>query len=286
MGMRVLISCHLCMCFFHTSQIKAAVLDDGGYHLIDNPLYERERVHVDLDAPTAGTQVEIVNGGLVGDLLLYNQSQATLSGGDITDDLSAFHEATINVIDGTINQQTTLNDNTEMVISGGIIGTVHGYDQSTITLRDNSITAEIKIGDDSSLEMHGGTVTDDIQTRQSGMVTIWDGAILNNLNGTDNGQIFVYGGTIGYLINTIASATITFYGTFNFPYGPLPVGNINWPMRIPSGHLIGTLANGDPIDNDFYIFDNSSIILAPIPEPTTLTLLALGGLALRRMRKP
>jgi len=49
------------------------------------------------------------------------------------------------------------------------------------------------------------------------------------------------------------------------------------------GTLTGTLDNGDPLDNEFYIYAGSRIAL--VLEPATLSLLALGGLALLRRRR-
>jgi hypothetical protein len=40
------------------------------------------------------------------------------------------------------------------------------------------------------------------------------------------------------------------------------------------------LTNGDPINNDFYIATNASIVL--VPEPATLLLLGLGAVMLRK----
>jgi len=47
--------------------------------------------------------------------------------------------------------------------------------------------------------------------------------------------------------------------------------------------LTGTLLSGDPINNQFRIGNNAKIVL--VPEPATIVLLGLGGLALLRRRR-
>jgi len=66
-----------------------------------------------------------------------------------------------------------------------------------------------------------------------------------------------------------------------FSYGELTSILGGDPYDEPFRHLTGTLLSGEAIDCDFRIGDDAKIILA-IPEPATVLLLGLGGLALRR----
>lgn len=53
------------------------------------------------------------------------------------------------------------------------------------------------------------------------------------------------------------------------------------PIRHLTG-WIGEPLNPIPINNDFYIGHNAKIILAPIPEPSTLLLFGLCAVVLKR----
>ena len=95
-------------------------------------------------------------------------------------------------------------------------------------------------------------------------------------------QAFISGGIITDRIQSgqkddtvIDTSVITIYGTgFNYPYGPI--------LDV-TGILTGTLLNGDPINNEFRIYDNASIILA-IPEPASVFFFVGGICAFLRKR--
>jgi hypothetical protein len=71
--------------------------------------------------------------------------------------------------------------------------------------------------------------------------------------------------------------TINVYGSgFDYAYGPISAS---------SGTLTGTLSDGSPLNLTFFQESPGEIILNPTPEPATLSLLALGGLAMLRRRK-
>ncbi len=61
--------------------------------------------------------------------------------------------------------------------------------------------------------------------------------------------------------------------------GEFDAGTADWIH----GRITGTLLNGDLLDNGFYIYGDSRLVL--VPEPATLSLLTLGGLAVFRRRR-
>jgi hypothetical protein len=69
-----------------------------------------------------------------------------------------------------------------------------------------------------------------------------------------------------------ASMIVVHGSGFNYPFGEI--------LDV-TGALTGTLSNGDPIDAEFQIIGDASILLVPEPASCTLLLLACGLLAIR-----
>lgn len=97
------------------------------------------------------------------------------------------------------------------------------------------------------------------------------------------------GGTFFAELASANSAVITVHGSdFAVDGEPVGYGELRsvlggYPYDDPVRHLTGTLANGELIDNDFYIGNDARIVL--VPEPATLVLLGFGGMALLRRRR-
>ena len=132
----------------------------------------------------------------------------------------------------------------------------------------------------------GGSIGEDLWALHNSQVNFSGGSIGRHLSTRDNSQVTFSGGSIG---NTIyvgryssTGSWIKFIGS-DFAINGTPVNYGRFDTGVQDevhGTLTGTLVNGGYLDNEFYIYADSSIIL--IPEPATLLLLGLGGLLLRR----
>lgn len=166
--------------------------------------------------------------------------------------LNCWGNSIINVFDGFLNGANG-RENGLINVFGGEIGELLGYNNSQITFSSGTVNTGIWTYDQSYAEVSGGSIPS---------------VLVSN----DDSRINLSGGVIDNWLRAEGNSNITIYGSeFNYSYGLISVF---------SGHLTGTLANGDPIDNDFYIYDNASIIL--MPEPSTLLLFGLGVFMLKR----
>jgi len=212
-------------------------------------------------------------------------------------------EGTVYFEDGeTHNITWTINDNVHVyddhwtgqvttvnVLEGGEISyssssgySLYADDSSAVNVLGGSI-GHLNARDNSIVTLSSGQIGFDLFARDSSMVTVSGGAIGDNLHAQNSAIITVSGGSIGERIIATGGGKITFKGRdfaingqpVNF--GTFDTGNYDWV----EGWLTGILENGSILDNEFRIeLDNSSITL--VPEPSTLLLLGLGGLMLRK----
>jgi hypothetical protein len=192
--------------------------------------------------------------------------------------------AGLNIYAGTITTQDTFG----CAISTSAGGNLRG---GVIT---GSVAASAGV-----LNIYGGNITGSgaawnygVDCKSSSKINISGGSVTVNAGGDWNSAIFDEGGTVNLTGGDITytgpfnagwssgiraqSGTINIYGSdFDYPSGP--IADI-------SGTLTGTLSDGSTIDLTFYQASPGEIVLYTTPEPATLSLLALGGVAMLRRR--
>ncbi|HLB75235.1 MAG TPA: PEP-CTERM sorting domain-containing protein [Sedimentisphaerales bacterium] len=177
------------------------------------------------------------------------------------------------IIDNHTGYGICVYENGIVSISGGFISqNVHSSEESTIFFSEGIIEGSLQASEHSEAYVSGGIIGRTLNAYGDGIVYLSGGKI-GGIATFDNGKMFVTGGESGLDIVASHASTIVIYGTgFNYDYGDIGVS---------VGQLIGTLANGDRINNYFHINNDARIVLA-IPEPVTLLLLGLGGLLLKK----
>jgi len=223
---------------------------------VDYDINDDLRVIAGANPPTS---VQFVEPASVNNMTVYDDSIVNMTGGGVGGYLQGYDSATLNVSGGSFGLGLDVHGQCTLNASGGNSELLFAYDDSVVDF--------------------SGGFYEIVQACDSSSLDIRDDAHVNMLIAVGASTVSLSGD--GHLSDLSASHTsvITVYGTgFNYPYGEIPDA---------SGRLIGTLANGDPIDTAFNIHDDASIVLAP--EPSTLVVLSLAVVALpadrRRKRK-
>jgi len=256
------------------SPARATVyFDDGKEHTIGEVI--SDEVEVRADAFFGGdTSVRVVLGGSVHALLAYDGSQIEVDGGEILGNLYAFESTQMAVSGGEIGHSLAALGESQVTLSGGVVA--HYFDargDSKVVVMGGEIGRALNAEEGCHVEISGAAMLGDLIARDTSEVTVWGGTIRTALHvgssaqGDDTCVVRLHGS--GFAIN----------GT-SVPYGEYDTGGSD----SVHGSLSGTLAEGDELDIDLFIYDEARLVL--VPEPATFALLALGALAvLRQMRR-
>ena len=257
--------------------------NDGGIHNIST-IMQPGKVHLD-----NRTTVNILPGGsITGGFEQWaygiesyfssvNVSGGSVKGGTVVGEFGwaegiyASH-GEINIYSGSVTGGTlpsidagwahgiTATNSTINIFGGSVTGGIGQYPEgyaegissgySTINVFGGNIAG---IGVSSgTLNINGGSIDDDITILDS-IVNIYGGDINNSIHVYDRSSVNIYGSGFNYALGLINDA---------------------------SGVLTGTLADGTLLNLPFNQDSRSQIVI--IPEPATLILFAIGGIALRK----
>jgi hypothetical protein len=253
--------------------------DDGRTHDITWSIADYVDV---LDSPSGEpTTVNLLSGALLNyDLEVFDYSRVNMSNGSIDHDLRAYDYSQVDITHGRIGRDLfSLGNSQVSLLDGNILGQVGSHYNSKLTISGGRIWTFLFAHGDSELIFSGGTVGDNLQANSDSHAFISGGTIEDNLEVEMNSRVNLSGGTIGGNITVRHTAVLTIEG-YGFQIDGENVGYGAYGYDdYSSGRLTGLLTSNDLLNNDFTILDSASIVL--VPEPTTLLLLALGGLLLR-----
>ncbi len=214
-----------------------------------------------------------------------------------------FRDNQIHVVDYEINDFVRLDYNSpetltqlDIVEGGNIVDGLSGCNNSIINLYAGQIGGNLDANDSTKLSVYGGIVKGVIEGRDNSYTIIEDVLLEHQLRSYENGRITVRGGTFekeifaGYSFGE-HSSLIEFVGyDFKINGTPVEYGDFASNYSLPgidnhgivylAGTLTGTLVNGDSLNNHFFLYDNADITF--IPEPCSLALFALAGVAMRK----
>jgi hypothetical protein len=251
-----------CVLSFRPATCLSIVYDDGSTHTISIVL--NENVYVDNAKPGVGTQVIMTSTGGVNypyGFYAFGDSIITIKGGNIQ------------------GRGINLADNSQLTMTGG--------DFSSGIYMDNNVEFYLIGGSCSSIVASGNS---------SGIISHFN--VKNNLYVRNHGNLLFIGGSIeqnifaGSAYQGYHSSLIQFAG-YGFEVNGIsvPVGSslrayststIHDGKSCLTGRLTGTLINGGTLDNVFYIYDDSDIVI--IPEPSILSIFIFGTVGLLRRK--
>ena len=182
--------------------------------------------------------VNYTGGGWCSVMETHDASTANLSGG--FNDLFAYGSSTVNLTGESVGEIWAAYDSSTMNIPGGGSDFLQAHDSSEVNISGGLFWPSAS--ESSKVNVSGGTIA--LSASDSAAVTISGGTITSLAAGEESGA---------------HTCVITVEGSgFNYPYGSI---------SDVTGTLTGTLAGGDPINADFDIYSNASIVL--VPEPST-----------------
>ncbi len=242
--------------FAGASPVMAVIeFKDGLTHDINYQI--DDYVLVDDRSPGMGTTINILEGGSI-----------TTNHG-----LAGYEDSIINIVGGAIYGLHVF-DSTRVTVSGGAMDSLQIFDTSRVTVSGGSISANLSANGSSQVAVSGGSIGGGLYVFDSTRVTVSGGQIGRDIfagwDTGDNNQLTFFGWR--FAVNGVPFG----YGELTSIYGGTPYDE-------PARRLTGILASGEPLDNDFYIGGNASIVL--VPEPATLLLLGIGAVVLLGRRR-
>ena len=197
---------------------------------------------------------------------------------------------------GTVNSfelsylYTTGNSHAD--ISGGSIGSIFAHDNSHVGISGGSVSDKyngLLLLDSSHADISGGSVN--YLNANGNSTTTISGGEVSNCQPHDTGTVDITGGNVD-LLRPHDSSTTILHGYDFHATGGLTLREFGIIEGIPqyevlgSGLLIGQWRDGTDWVTTIINQASHATVLA-VPEPATLAMLALGGLALlRRKRSP
>lgn len=265
-----------CLCIA-TSAI-AATYDDGNVHRLE--IWTRYADIVVRNSPSGqATEVNIVGAlghtqYLRGSVYVYDSSIGTVADGAfINGAVWVFDDAFFALLpDGRTSGNLQASHRSRIEMHGGLVGEwVIARHQAEVVVYPGGEGGYGLRGEDSAVfTVHGGHFGQELRLADSSEATIFGGSFRENSFGPD----FVLGDL----------TRLTIHGSdFTIDGVSLGYGEVFVSFGTLTGTLEGMSLSGQPISYDFELSGDAVLVL--IPEPGTLSLLVLGGLALIGRRR-
>jgi len=173
----------------------------------------------------APTVVELVDGGELITLRVYESSRLLVSGGTVLDRINAYGLSDLSMSGGTALSMS-LFDSAALEMVGGTVFTLDASGSPTLTMGGGTVSAQGTLGDSSTLAMSGGTyerlavfdsvtvtmsggtVRDELGANNSCRIGMTGGTVQNKLVLYDAAELAMGGGTVGQLLSANGSSKV------------------------------------------------------------------------------
>ncbi len=168
----------------------------------------------------------------------------------------------------------------------GDVGEILSYNNSSASIKNGSVW-EVWAYDSSTIAISGGT-TWQVYASNDSKVNMSSGKITGYLFARDNSTIIMSGGSVDIFIR-VEDNGMLYLGGSNFKVNGFALENGDRLSNFAkSGTITGILADGSIFNTDFNIYNTGSNAgiadIVIVPEPTSLVLVGLGSLMLRRRK--
>ena len=223
------------------------------------------RIIVDNENSGPPTTINILSGGSVHDILMYNESTLNLIGGTVRDEIHCKNSSLLNFESGLVKYNIHARNNSIVNMTGGVIKQdIVAGENAEITFSNGSI-GRISTYNNSSLYISSGTIQRACFAFGDSQIIIYGGTFNNLIGFENNGNIEIHGGVFNNYFRGCLYAKLYFHGSdFSINGNPVSYGQY-YSSDFASGDIMGTLQNGDSLNSYFQISNSSSIILV---DPT------------------
>ena len=192
-------------------------------------------------------------------------------------DAAVLFQGGIHQVDWQINEWVVIEDSFQdrpatvnLLVGGSITDSVDVYEHSRLNVAGGLIGQGVRACNFSQVIMFDGIIQGQLNAQgPASQITVLGGAVVDHLSVIPDSHALIAGGTIGGM--KANGGQITIVGA-DFKINGQSVGYGRFTnLDYPSGILTGTLANGDPMDTHFELYETAggrrgSIFLASGPK--------------------